>query len=56
LGVKYFFVGPTGYFYGNAYKNKDALRLNKNDIKKLKDSLVKVQKKYKHDMIVALST
>jgi len=56
LGIKYFFLGPTGYFYGNAYKNKEVLRLNKNEIKKLKENLLKAQKKYEGDMVVALST
>jgi len=56
LGIEYFFLGPTGYFYGRANENKDFLRLNSLEIKKLKDMLVNVQEKYKDKMIVSLST
>lgn len=56
LGIQYFFLGPTGYFYGRANENKNSLQFNKTEIKKLKDTFVKVQNKYKDDMIVSLST
>jgi len=56
LGIKYLFLGPTAYFSGRAYKNKDKLYLGKEEIKKMKKTLDKVQKKYEGELCIALST
>ncbi len=56
LGVKYLFVGPTGYFFGRAYDNRDKLCLSKDNVKKLEKTLEKIQKKYEGKMCISLST
>jgi len=56
LGIKYMFIGPTAYFTGRAYENKDKLILSRDEVIKIKSAINNAQKKYEGKMSISLST